>query len=288
MTTTLEFAASQVEKADNPRVTTRVDAGRINAKDTVPKRRWVVAAQVGVVVALLALWEVGARSEVISTFLFSSPSLIAETIVDRAASGRLIEDIAATMHVYFLGYLIGAIFGSVLGLLLWYSRFVAEFSGPFVAAIWATPVVAIAPMTIIWFGTGVESKVVIVVFATVVISLTNSYRGAERADKDLVNLMRSFGATRNRIFRSVIVPGSLPWVLQGLKLNVGLAMVGAIVAEYISSSVGLGNMILVGSNNFSMNLVLAGIAVVIAVVWILTALMNRIESLVLKWEGKQS
>ncbi|WAH61991.1 ABC transporter permease subunit (plasmid) [Pseudomonas silvicola] len=95
-----------------------------------------------------------------------------------------------------------------------------------------------------------------------VVSLTTSYKGAMRTDPDLINLLRSFNAGRGTIFFKLVVPSAMLWVLSGLRLNVGFALVGAIVGEYISSDSGVGHMILLGSSNFGMNIVLAGIVLV--------------------------
>ncbi|MEU6647184.1 ABC transporter permease [Saccharomonospora sp. NPDC046836] len=240
--------------------------------------------QITIVVALLGAWELGVRAGVVNDFLFSSPSAVLETLGRRISSGELWSDILITITEVAIGFVIGAVGGSVLGLALWYSRFVADLTAPFIAAIGAIPVLAIAPMTIIWFGTGLLSKVMIVAFSCVVVSLTSAYRGAQRADTDQIDLMRSFGASKGQIFRKIVVPGAMPWIVQALKLNVGFAVVGAIIGEYISSDAGVGHMILLGSSNFSVNIVLAGLAVVMVLVLVLTFLMNLLERLVLAWE----
>lgn len=248
------------------------------------RRTLLVVLQVATVVVLLGAWELGARAGTVNTFLFSSPSQVLDSLARRAASGDLVVDVRTTVTEVALGFLVGAVGGSVLGLALWYSRFVADYTAPFIAAIGAIPVLAIAPMTIIWFGTGLMSKIMIVGFSCVVVSLTSSYRGAQRADPDQIDLMRSFGASTGQIFTKVVAPGALPWIVSGLKLNVGFAVVGAIVGEYISSNAGVGHMILLGSSNFTVSLVLAGLVVVMAIVLVLTFGMNLLERALLSWE----
>ena len=250
------------------------------------RRTTLHVLQVAIVAALLIYWEVGARTGAISAFLFSSPSAIWEVLVQRFQSGELLTDITTTAAEVIIGFLVGAVGGSVLGLLLWYSRFVSDLAAPFIAAIGSIPVLAIAPMTIIWFGTEMLAKVVIVAFSCVVVSLTTSYRGAQRTDPDLINLMRSFNASRHAIFLKLVVPGSMGWIVSGLKLNVGFAIVGAFVAEYISSEAGIGHMILLGSSNFSMNIVLAGVALVMVMMLLFNALISGLERILLSWERK--
>lgn len=255
-------------------------------KTPMGRRYALIALQVGITVALLAAWEIGAAQGWINRFLFASPSMVWEVLVDRALSGELLEDIWTTSAETLLGYAVGAVGGSVIGLGLWYSRFLSDLSAPFIAALGSIPVLAVAPMTIIWFGTGILAKVMIVAFSCIVVSLTTSYKGAMRTDEDLVNLMRSFNAKRSAIFFKLVVPAAMPWVFSGLKLCVGFALVGAIVGEYITSQSGVGHMILLGSSNFSMNIVLAGIAVVMVMMLIFNAFITVIERAILSWERK--
>lgn len=240
--------------------------------------------QVLIVVTALSGWEFGAHSGAISSFLFGSPSAVWDVMQTRAVSGQLWSDIGVTSTEVILGFLIGAVGGSVLGLLLWYSQFVADLTSPFIAAIGSIPVLAVAPLTIIWFGTEMTSKVVIVAFSCVVVSLTTSYRGARRTDPDLINLMKSFGASRSQIFRKLVVPSAMTWVVSGLKLNIGFALVGAIVGEYISSDAGVGHMILLGSSNFTISLVIAGIAIVMVMVLVFNILVSTLERFLGHWE----
>jgi NitT/TauT family transport system permease protein len=251
-----------------------------------PRRRRIIlhTMQILIVVTALSAWEFGARSGAISSFLFGSPSAVWNVLEARAISGELWSDIGVTSTEVILGFLIGAVGGSVLGLLLWYSQFVADLTSPFIAAIGSIPVLAVAPLTIIWFGTEMTSKVVIVAFSCVVVSLTTSYRGARRTDPDLINLMKSFGASRSQIFRKLVVPSAMTWVVSGLKLNIGFALVGAIVGEYISSDAGVGHMILLGSSNFTISLVIAGIAIVMVMVLAFNLLVSALERFLGHWE----
>ncbi|MDV3124252.1 ABC transporter permease [Mycobacterium sp. 21AC1] len=262
---------------------------RRSAEQTPPRRRspsvpspgrrriTLYALQGSIVVLALAAWEFGARTGAISSFLFGRPTAVWSVLHKRAMSGQLWTDIGVTSLEVVLGFLVGAVGGSALGLLLWYSQFVADLTAPFIAAIGSIPVLAVAPLTIIWFGTGMTSKVVIVAFSCVVVSLTTSYSGARRTDPDLINLMKSFGASRSQIFSKLVIPSAMTWVVSGLKLNIGFALVGAIVGEYISSEAGVGHMILLGSSNFTITLVIAGIAIVMVMVLVFNLLVTALE-----------
>ncbi|MCL2893600.1 ABC transporter permease [Brenneria tiliae] len=248
------------------------------------RRYTLLLLQILIVAGLLAGWEIGVRNGSISKFLFASPSMVWEVLVQRFQSGELLADVQITTYETLIGFAVGAVGGSILGLLLWYSKFISDLAAPFIAAIGAIPVLAIAPITIIWFGTEMLSKVVIVAFSCVVVSLTTSYKGALRTDPDLINLLRSFDASRTVIFVKLVVPSAMLWVVSGLRLNVGFALVGAIVGEYISSDAGVGHMILLGSSNFGMNIVLAGIVLVMIMMLIFNGLVALLERMILSWE----
>ncbi|NDL61735.1 ABC transporter permease [Acerihabitans arboris] len=248
------------------------------------RRYTLLLLQILIVAGLLAGWEIGVRTGGISKFLFASPSMVWEVLVQRFQSGELLADINITTCETLIGFVVGAVGGSILGLLLWYSRFISDLAAPFIAAVGAIPVLAIAPITIIWFGTEMLSKVVIVAFSCVVVSLTTSYKGALRTDPDLINLLRSFDASRTVIFIKLVVPSAMLWVVSGLRLNVGFALVGAIVGEYISSDAGVGHMILLGSSNFGMNIVLAGIVLVMIMMLVFNGLVALLERMILSWE----
>ncbi|PYE32218.1 NitT/TauT family transport system permease protein [Rhizobium sp. PP-F2F-G38] len=250
------------------------------------RRAVLIALQLAIVFGGLLYWEIGARTGFISRFLFASPSMVLEVLVQRLQSGELLNDIWVTTMETTIGFAVGAIGGSILGLMLWYSKFISDLAAPFIAAIGSIPVLAIAPITIIWFGTELLSKIMIVAFSCVVVSLTTSYRGAQRTDPDLINLMRSFNASRTAIFTKLVIPSAMTWVVSGLKLNVGFALIGAIVAEYISSEAGVGHMILLGSSNFGMNIVLAGVSLVMLMMLVFNALITLLERFILSWERK--
>ncbi|WP_222126955.1 ABC transporter permease [Curtobacterium pusillum] len=215
-----------------------------------------------------------------------SPAQIITVLVENVGTGELWTDLGVTAQEVLMGFVIGALGGSLLGLLLWYSRFVADLSAPFITAIGSIPVLAVAPMMIIWFGTGLVSKVVIVAFSCVIVSLTNAYRGAQKVDTDLLDLMRSFGSSKTQAFTKAIVPGAMSWVIAGLKLNVGFAIIGAVVGEFISSSAGVGHMIVTGSSSFAMNQVLAGVVVVMAMVLVFGLLIDLLERVLLRWDRR--
>ncbi|WP_287302771.1 ABC transporter permease [Mesorhizobium sp.] len=239
--------------------------------------------QVFIAAGLFGLWEWGARAGHISTFLFGSPSQVWSLAVTRFQNGSLLYGAYVTGLETIIGFLLGSILGTAIGLGLWYSRFVARVMGVFILALGSVPVLALGPLIIIWFGVGIESKIILATVSCVIVALLQAYEGAQQVDKDLIKLLKSFGATKFQIFTKVVIPSSYGWVVAAAKLNVGFALIGAVIGEYISSEAGLGNIILIAGANYNIPLVLLGIFSLMILAFALSLVVGLLEKYLLKW-----
>ncbi|MEI4483161.1 MULTISPECIES: ABC transporter permease [unclassified Phyllobacterium] len=240
--------------------------------------------QIAIAAGLFGLWEWGARTGYISTFLFGSPSQVWQLAVTRFQNGSLLYGAYVTGLETIIGFLLGSFLGTAIGLGLWYSRFVARVMGVFILALGSVPVLALGPLIIIWFGVGVESKIILATVSCVIVALLQAYEGAQQVDKDLIKLLKSFGATKFQIFTKVVIPSSYGWVVAAAKLNVGFALIGAVIGEYISSEAGLGNIILIAGANYNIPLVLLGIFSLMILAFILSMAVGLLERSLLKWK----
>jgi NitT/TauT family transport system permease protein len=254
-------------------------------------RRWMAAKEMGLVLlcqvillaAFLGAWEWVTAQSKQTAFLFGSPSAILRFLVEMWNDGSLFRDAYVTGLETLLGFVLGNVLGTVLGLLLWYSRFVSRVVQPFIVALGSIPIIALAPMVIIWFGTGLSSKIAMSTLSVVVVALVTSYKGAMSVDEDQVNLMRTLGAGKRQIFRKLVVPASLTDIFAGLKLTVGFALIGAIIGEFMSSSEGLGHAIFKAGSLYIIPKVLAALVVTIALALFLTWVVGKIEKLLMPW-----
>ena len=262
-----------------------------------PPRRWstvrrrrarretlqVLACQLLLLAILLGLWQWGTREASVNAFLFGSPSAIASDLVTMVSDGSLWTDARVTGLETLGGFVLGNLLGTALGLSLWFSRFLSRVVQPFVLALGSVPIVALAPIAIIWFGTGFASKLAMATLSVVVVALVIAYKGALGVDPDQVNLMRSLGASRRQIFRLLVLPASLTDIFAGLKLTVGFALVGAIVGEFMSSSQGLGHAIFKAGSLYAIAKVFAALTVTVALALSFSAVVSRIERALLPW-----
>jgi NitT/TauT family transport system permease protein len=251
-------------------------------------RRWrgnlaVAACQLALLVALLALWQFATSNQALNAFLFGSPSEIWGFLVKMQQDGSLLHDTSATGMETLLGFLLGNVIGTVLGLSLWYSRFISKVMQPFIVALGSIPIVALAPIVIIWFGTGLASKLAMSTLSVVVVALVIAYKGATGVDDDQINLMRTLGAAKRQIFCKLVIPASLRDIFAGLKLTVGFALIGAILGEFMSSSDGLGHAIFKAGSLYIIPKVFAGVVVTIALALLLSFLVGRLERFLMPW-----
>jgi NitT/TauT family transport system permease protein len=245
----------------------------------------VIAAQIALLGALLGLWELATHGDRQATFLFGSPSTIGAFLVKMAFDGSLWQDSYVTGLETVLGFTVGNCIGTVIGLSFWYSRFVSAIVQPFIVALGSIPTIALAPIVIIWFGTGLVSKIAMSTLSVVVVAIVTSYKGALGVDGDQINLMRTLGARKFQIFRKLVIPASLTDIFAGLKMTVGFALVGAIIGEFMSSSEGLGHAIFKAGSLYIIPKVFAALVATIALALILTYVVGRVERWLMPWRS---
>lgn len=235
------------------------------------------------VIAFFALWEGAARLGWVSNFLVGSPAKIYQSLIRSATSGELFVDTGYTLFEAILGFVFGTAAGSVCGLALWYSPFVARLIEPFIVAINSVPKIAFAPIVILWFGTGLVSKVALAISLTAIVALIAAYEAAKEADPDLQALLVTLGARKHDVFRKIVIPSTLPYIISTFRINVGFGLVGAVVGEFISSEKGLGHMIFTASSLYDLNTVWAGLFVLMAIGFVLYFLIDMLERKLLPW-----
>jgi len=244
--------------------------------------RALVAAQVGILIGVLSMWEIGARTGWIDAFFWSYPSAIAQTMAIFFATGDAWTDISFTFRSTIFGFLLGTTTGSLLGLSFWWSRNYATIVQPYVICLESIPKLALAPLIILVFGIGLVSKVAVATALTLVVSTLTAYAGVKALDPDGEKLFYSLGATRMQVFRKLVVPFCLPWIISVLRVNIGLALTGAIVGEFIASQHGLGRAILYAGQTYDIALVWVAVLVLSTLAMVMYATVSWLEGMLRK------
>jgi len=237
---------------------------------------------IGILVALVTLWEVGANVGWIDAFFWSQPSAIFHTMTIFFTTGDAFTDIAFTFRSTILGFLIGTIVGSALGLSFWWSRNYAAIVQPYVICFESLPKLALAPLIVLVFGIGLASKVAIATALTLVVSTLTTYAGVKAVDSDNEKLFYSLGASRLQVFRKLVAPSCLPWIISVLRVNIGLALTGAVVGEFIASQHGLGRAILYAGQTYDIALVWVAVAVLSTLAVVMYVTVSWIERVLRK------
>src|SRR5579862_9084368 len=239
----------------------------------------ILAAQVGILAGLIALWQAAADHGWIDGFFWSKPSEIFATLVKFFAAGDAWTDIGFTFRSTIFGFFLGTTCGSLLGLSFWWSRDSVAIVQPYIICFEALPKLALAPLVILVFGMGLASKVAIAVALTLVVSTLTTYAGVKAVDPDSERLFYSLGASRLQVFRKLVIPAVLPWTISVLRVNIGLALTGAIVGEFIASQHGLGREILYAGQTYDIALVWVAVFVLSAFSTIMYVAVSWLE----KW-----
>jgi NitT/TauT family transport system permease protein len=244
---------------------------------------WViVAAQIGIFVGLIALWQVAADYGWIDGFFWSKPSAIYATLIKFFTEGDAWIDIGFTFRSTISGFLLGTTIGSLIGLSFWWSRNYAAIVQPYLICFESLPKLALAPLVILVFGMGLASKVAIATALTLVVSTLTTYAGVKALDPDGEKLFYSLGASRWQVFRKLVVPFCLPWVISVLRVNIGLALTGAIVGEFIASQHGLGRAILYAGETYDIALVWVAVLVLSTLAIVMYGAVSWLERVLRK------
>ena len=236
------------------------------------------------VAVFLTVWElVGNVFQWINPMFMSSPSLIFKAAYQLFASGEIYHDLYVSGIELFGGYILAVAVGIPMGILVgWYKRMSYVFD-PFINALNATPRVALLPLIIIWLGIGILSKVGIIFLGAVFSILINTRDGVKTTPANLLNAARSFGASEWMVFKTVVIPSTIPFILTGLRLAVGRALVGVLVGELYAATAGIGFMITVAGATFQTDKVFVGVLIFALCGMIGMELLTKVERRFDKW-----
>jgi NitT/TauT family transport system permease protein len=250
------------------------------------EREWpgwaILAAQIAILVGAIGLWETAATRGWIDAFFWSQPSAIFHSLTIFFTNGDAWTDIAFTFRSTIFGFLLGTTAGSLLGLSFWWSRNYAAIVQPYIICFESIPKLALAPLVILVFGLGLASKIAIATALTLVVSTLTAYAGVKALDQDGEKLFYSLGASRLQVFCKLVVPSCLPWIISVLRVNIGLALTGAIVGEFIASQHGLGRAILYAGQTYDIALVWVAVLVLSTLAVIMYATVSWLERVLYK------
>jgi NitT/TauT family transport system permease protein len=260
----------------------RVMSGARVLTSALPRRTWLrrnepLLLGLGAIAFFLIAWHVVAVLRLYSPLFLPGPLDVLQAFKDLAEQEDMPLNIAVSAQEFIIGYVLAAITAIPLGLLLgWYPR--ARYAlDPFITFFYATPRIVLLPLFIIWFGIGVESKIAVVFLGAFFAVVINTTAGVRNLDESLLRVARSFGARDRHIFRTIALPGSVPFILTGLRLGIGHALIGVVVGEQVAAQFGIGKIMFIAGSTFQTAKVFAGLIVIATAGMLLTYVLQRLE-----------
>ena len=257
----------------------------MNAKDYFTEHRRLVLG-VFSVIFLVAAWELLLTYVFpVNPFFFTKPSLIAEAFTEQVQGVKLWHDLAISSRAFIWGFSFAVIVGIPVGLVMGWRRRVEYALDPFLTAMYASPLVALAPLLIIVFGVGVLGKAALVFLLSVFPFVFNVFAGVKSTDALLINVIRSFGGTEKDLYFKVILPSTMPYLIAGARLAIGRGLVGIIVGEFYAASEGIGFAISQAGDTYRLPDMFVGIIILSVIAVVLTEAMRRLELTVAPWRA---
>ncbi len=234
--------------------------------------------------AFVLLWEAVVHLGGYPSFILPRPRAVVERFVDLLVSGTLWRHVQVTLKEILAGLALGAVTATFLGYLLAHSPLAERLLAPYIVASQSVPTVAIAPLLVIWFGTGLLSKILVCALIVFFPILVNTVVGVRSVGRDLRDLMRTLRANRWQMIWMLEVPAALPTLLAGLKVGATLAVIGAVVGEFVASDRGVGYLLKQGQQLYDTPLVFVGIGTLVVIAQSLYGIVALAERLLLRWQ----
>jgi len=237
------------------------------------------------IVAFLAIWELAAQANLLNPVVVSSPSRIAMAFAGQAGSGQLFGDFLVSFNELLIGFGLSLVVGVAIGIAMGLNRTTEYALDPFVWFLYSTPLIALYPLIVVWFGFGFATVIAITFMLTVVPLAVNTLAGVRSVDPSLIRAVRAFGGTRTDIVFKAILPASMPLVLAGVRIGLGRALIGVVLGEMFSANAGLGFRMTSYGAHLKTADVFVPLTMFVIIGVVLTQLTTLLENRLQAWKG---
>ena len=242
----------------------------------------VNVCQILILIFSIFIWEYLSSKGIINSFIYSSPSKVLRTIIDLYKENNLFNHIWITVYETVISFSLATILGTMIAIILWCSKFLYKVLDPYLTILNSLPKVALGPIIIIIFGANIKSIIIMALLISLIITISNVYSGFINTDKNKIKLMLSFKANKWQMLRYLIIPSNYHVIINSLKINVGMSLVGVIMGEFLVSKEGIGYLINYGSEVFNLNLVFAGIIILLLTSYLMYLMVLYIEKVLIR------
>lgn len=235
-----------------------------------------------IIFLFLALWEFTSRMGMINSFLSSSPSRVVHTFLSLLEQNNLWNHVYVTVYETFLSFFIASVLGFLIATLLWWFPILAKIFDPYLTVLNSLPKVALGPLIIIWIGANMNSIIFMALMISLFITIINIYSGFQQIDYYYTTLLKTLNASKRQIFVKLVVPGNKNNIINCLKVNISMALIGVIMGELLVSKEGLGYLIMYGSQVFNINLVITSVVLLGIISYLMYLIVSLIEKKIVK------
>ena len=245
------------------------------------RKYMILTIQIGLLLGLIVLWEVCANLGIIDSFITSQPSRVVKTIIN-LSSNDLLMHLGVTCTETIVGFLLGVIFGLIIASILWWFETCSEIFEPYLVILNSLPKIALGPIIIIWVGAGMKAIIVMALAISLIVTVMELLNGFKNTNRQIITTAETFGAKKYQVFFKVVLPANIKTLINSLKINLGLSLVGVIAGEFLVSKAGLGYLIVYGGQVFKLDLVMASVIILAVFAAIIYKLVLIFEKLALK------
>lgn len=246
------------------------------------KTFFVHFCQIMFLIAIIGLWELSADKNWIDPFITSSPSRVVKQIIMLYEDGSLFTHISTTLNETVLAFILSTIIGFAVAIVFYLIKPIRRVFEPYLVVLNSLPKIALGPLIIIWVGIGTKAIVTMGILICVVITTINLLNGYLGVSNEKIMLLKSMGANKFQIMTKLVFPATLPNFVATLKINLGMAWVGVIMGEYLSSKAGLGYLLVYGGQVFKLDLVMASIVILCILSGVMYGIISIFERIVIK------
>ena len=258
----------------------------VNQKEYLKQRlhhkRMVTIMRILILVLFIALWEITARLGIIDSFIFSSPSRVLNTFISMVQDKSIFLHVGVTLAETQISFALVVLLGIATAVLLWLSKKLSEILEPYLVVLNSLPKSALAPLLIVWLGANMKTIIVAGISVAIFGTILNLYTGFKEVSPDKIKLIYTLQGTKKDVLLRVVLPSTIPTIISVMKVNIGLALVGVVIGEFIGSKQGLGYLIIYGSQVFKLDWVIMSIVILCIIAMGLYKIINFVEKSYLK------
>lgn len=257
----MNIVEKTAENTDNAELKQVTYFQQLYVKKHRKHHHFVTLLRLLILVFFLGIWEFAGKTGLIDTFFFSSPSMIVSYFMKMLLDGSFFTHTGITLFETLLSFLLITLISMTTATLLWYSKTLSEILEPYLVVLNSLPKSALAPLFIVWLGTGINTIIVAGISVAIFGSVISLYTGFKQVDSEKLKLIYTLGGNQYHAFHKVVLPSSIPTILSNMKVNIGLVLVGVIIGEFLAARRGLGYLIIYGSQVFQLNMVITSIII---------------------------